>query len=164
MDMPFMKRYSKSYLARHPEKMGTDLEATRKACEKFRDVPTSVINFVEGTRFSEDKKSRRGSTFESLLPPRAGGIALALSSMGDMLDGILDITIVYPYGAPKFWDMMCGDFEQIIVDIEKRPVTENLYTGDYENDREFRKEFHQWLTDIWHEKDRKIGSIKAGLA
>jgi len=56
MDMPFMRRYSKSYLAKHPEKKGKDLESTRKACQKFRDTPTSVINFVEGTRFTEEKK------------------------------------------------------------------------------------------------------------
>lgn len=164
MDMPFMKRYSKSYLARHPEKMGKDLEATRRACMKFRDAPTSVINFVEGTRFSEEKKNKRGSTFESLLPPRAGGVALALSSMGDMFDAILDVTIVYPDRPVEFWDMMCGDFEHVVIDIEKRPITASLYVGDYENDREFRKRFHQWLTEIWQEKDRKIGSIKAGLA
>ena len=59
LDMPFMKRYSKSYLARHPEKKGKDFEATRRACEKFRATPTSVINFVEGTRFTEAKKKKR---------------------------------------------------------------------------------------------------------
>jgi 1-acyl-sn-glycerol-3-phosphate acyltransferase len=61
LDMPFMKRHSPSYLARHPEKKGGDLEATRKACEKFRHTPTSVINFVEGTRFSEAKRVARTS-------------------------------------------------------------------------------------------------------
>ncbi len=53
LDMPFMQRYSASYLTKHPEKRGKDTEATRKSCEKFRDSPTSVINFIEGTRFSE---------------------------------------------------------------------------------------------------------------
>ena len=145
MDMPFMKRYSKSYLAKYPEKKGKDLEATRRACEKFRDTPTSVINFIEGTRFTEEKKAKRGSDFENLLPPRAGGVALALTSMGDMFDVILDVTIVYPRGVPDFWAMMCGDFEHVVIDIVGRPVDEWLYKGDYQNDREFRKDFHQWL-------------------
>ena len=35
LDFPFMKRYSKAYLARHPEKRGKDLETTRRACAKF---------------------------------------------------------------------------------------------------------------------------------
>lgn len=160
MDMPFMKRYSKSYLAKHPEKKGKDLEATRKACEKFRDTPTSVINFIEGTRFTEEKKAKRGSTFENLLPPRAGGVALALTSMGDMFDAILDVTIVYPNGAADFWGMMCGEFDHIVIDIVRRPVDKWLYEGDYQNDREFRRNFHQWLTQIWEEKDKKINELR----
>ncbi len=161
MDMPFMKRYSKSYLAKHPEKKGEDLEATRIACQKFRDTPTSVINFVEGTRFTEEKKARRASTFEHLLPPRAGGVALALSSMGDMFDAILDVTIVYPRGPAQFWAMICGEFEHVIVDIVRRPIEPKIYRGDYQNDRQFRSYFHQWLTRIWEEKDQKISQIKS---
>ena len=160
MDMPFMKRYSKSYLVKHPEKKGRDLEATRNACQKFRDTPTSVINFVEGTRFTDEKRESRGSAYEHLLTPRAGGVALALSSMGDMFDAILDITIVYPKGPIQFWAMMCGEFEHVIIDIEKRPVEEWLYKGNYESDREFRKQFHQWLMKIWEAKDRKLAAMK----
>ena len=160
MDMPFMKRYSKSYLAAHPEKKGKDLESTRRACEKFRDTPTSVINFVEGTRYSEEKKQRRASTFENLLPPRAGGIALAMASMGDMFDAILDVTIVYPSGAAQFWAMVCGEFDHVIVDIKKRPVEAWLLDGDYQEDREYRRQFHQWLTRMWEEKDQLITELR----
>jgi len=160
MDMPFMKRYSKSYLARHPEKKGKDLEATRKACQKFLDTPTSVINFVEGTRFTEEKKIKRASTYNNLLPPRAGGVALALSSMGEMFDAILDVTIVYPGKDADFWGMMCGELDRVTIDVVRRPVDAWLYQGDYQNDREFRKRFHQWLATIWEEKDKKIDALK----
>jgi 1-acyl-sn-glycerol-3-phosphate acyltransferase len=160
MDMPFMKRYSKSYLAKHPENKGKDLEATRQACEKFRDTPTSVINFIEGTRFTEEKKAKRGSSFDNLLPPRAGGVALALSSMGEMFDAILDVTIVYPGGAASFWGMMCGELQHVIIDVAHRPVDAWLYKGDYQNDREFRRDFHQWLTQLWEEKDQKINDLR----
>lgn len=162
MDMPFMKRYSKSYLAKHPDKKGQDLEATRKSCEKFLDTPTSVINFVEGTRFTQEKRKKRASQFENLLPPRAGGVALALTSMGGMLNAIVDITIVYPTGPANFWDMMCGEFDQVIVDIAKRPVDDWIVAGDYQNDREFRSKFHKWLTQVWQEKDEKIGALSGG--
>ena len=161
MDMPFMKRYSKSYLAKHPQKKGKDLEATKHACEKFRDTPTSVINFIEGTRFTEEKRVKRGSGFDNLLPPRAGGVALALTSMGEMFDAILDITIVYPKGVTNFWGMMCGEFESVVIDIVRRPVDQRLYQGDYQNDREFRRNFHQWLTQIWEDKDRKIDELRS---
>ncbi|MDH3440949.1 MAG: acyltransferase [Gammaproteobacteria bacterium] len=164
MDMPFMKRYSKSYLAAHPEKKGRDLEATRRACVKFRDAPTTVINFVEGTRFTEEKRTALGSPYDHLLKPKAGGVALAMTSMGEMFDAILDVTIVYPDGPIAFWDMVCGEFGHVIIDIEKRPVEEWLCKGDYENDREFRKRFHQWLANCWEEKDEKIGRVKSASA
>ncbi|MDH3931760.1 MAG: acetyltransferase, partial [Chromatiales bacterium] len=56
MDMPFMRRFSREYLAKHPEMKGKDLEATRQACEKFERIPTSIINFVEGTRVTPAKQ------------------------------------------------------------------------------------------------------------
>lgn len=161
MDMPFMQRHSKSYLQKHPEEKGKDLEATRKACEKFRDTPTSVINFLEGTRFSEEKRAKRKSSFQHLLPPRAGGVALAITSMGSMFDAILDVTIVYPKGVIEFWDMICGQFQHVVVDIRQRPVDAWMLAGDYANDRDFRREFHQWLTQVWEEKDTRIESIQA---
>ncbi|MGH8195086.1 MAG: acyltransferase [Woeseiaceae bacterium] len=160
LEMPFMQRHSKSYLAKHPEKKGQDLQATRAACEKFRETPTSVINFVEGTRFSEEKKAKRDSSFEHLLPPRAGGVALTLASMGAMFNAILDVTIVYPGGTAKFWDMCRGELRHVVIDIVQRPVTEWMLNGSYENDREYRSTFHRWLTGIWTEKDAKIASLR----
>jgi 1-acyl-sn-glycerol-3-phosphate acyltransferase len=138
-----------------------DLEITRKACQKFRDTPTTVINFIEGTRFSEEKKVRRASQFEYLLPPRAGGIALALSAMGEMLNVMLDVTIVYPNGPPKFWALFCGEFDYAIIDVRQRPIETWMTSGDYANDREFRARFHQWLTGVWQEKDQRIASLRA---
>lgn len=161
MDMPFMKRYSKSYLAKHPHKKGKDLEVTRKACEKFRNTPTSVINFIEGTRFTQEKKIRRASPYDNLLPPRAGGLALALETMGPMFDSILDVTIVYPNGPPEFWAMCYGELDRVIIEIKKRPVEPWILYGDYERDRQFRRDFHRWLTQLWREKDERINSLRA---
>lgn len=163
LDMPFMERHSKSYLARHPEKKGSDLLATRAACEKFRYTPTSVINFLEGTRFSEAKRKRRGSPYRNLLNPRAGGIALALSSMGDMFDSIVDVTLVYGSPVPKFWDLVCGKLDRVIVDIRCRPVEQWTTVGDYIGDREFRRRFHSWLAGIWAEKDDRIDALRAEM-
>ncbi len=164
LDMPFMKRYSPSYLARHPEKKGGDLEATRKACEKFRHTPTSVINFVEGTRFSEAKRAARNSPYQHLLLPRAGGIAVALSAMGEVFDAILDVTLVYADGPPKFWDMICGDRVNVTLDVRVLPIDRELVAGDYQNDREFRRYVHRWLGGLWQEKDARIAEIKGRVA
>lgn len=159
LDMPFMKRYSKTYLAKYPHKKGKDLEATRKACEKFRETPTTVINFIEGTRFSEQKRADRGSPYQHLLPPRAGGVALTMASMGELFESILDVTLVYPDGAAKFWQMCCGEHVRVIVDVRSRPIDARLVCRDYEGDQEFRREFHRWLADIWAEKDDRIASL-----
>ncbi len=59
LDMPFMRRYSRSYLIRHPERRGKDVETTRRSCEKFRAHPTTIVNFVEGSRFTEEKSAKR---------------------------------------------------------------------------------------------------------
>ncbi len=156
MDMPFMKRYSPSYLAKHPEKKGKDLEITRKACEKFRHIPTSVINFIEGTRFSEEKRVKRESPYRHLMPPRAGGIAIALSSMGELFEAVLDVTLYYPDGAPSFWAMCCGDRVRVVANVARVPVDASLAAGDYGTNREFRREVHQWISEIWRQKDIRL--------
>ncbi|WP_043764106.1 acetyltransferase, partial [Aeromonas taiwanensis] len=66
LDMPFMRRYSREFLLRNPHLRGKDIETTRNACEKFRHIPTTVINFVEGTRFTEAKRDASRSRFRHL--------------------------------------------------------------------------------------------------
>ena len=59
LDFPFLKRYSRQFLEKHPELQGKDMEATRKYCEKFKSFPISVMNFIEGTRFDFQKHKKR---------------------------------------------------------------------------------------------------------
>lgn len=61
LDFPFMKRHSADYLARHPEARDQDWETTRRICARFRDTPTTLLNFLEGTRFRPDKQARQQS-------------------------------------------------------------------------------------------------------
>ncbi len=159
MDMPFMKRYSPSYLAKHPEKKGADLEATRRACRKFTHTPTSVINFVEGTRFTEEKRIKRDSPYRHLLTARAGGVAIALSSMGELFDAVLDVTLYYPDGPRDFWAMCCGERINVVATVERLPVESRLVAGDYAMDREFRREVHRWISELWQRKDRHLEDL-----
>lgn len=161
LDMPFMKRYSPSYLAKNPHMKGKDLETTRRACEKFHATPTSVLNFIEGTRFSEEKRASRKSPYKNLLAPRAGGLAMAMSSMGELFNSVVDATIVYPDGPVRFWDMCCGTPARARVSVREFPVEDWLLQGDYSNDREFRKRLHLWLGDIWLSKDATITRMQA---
>lgn len=163
MDMPFMKRYSAAYLARNPDMKGRDFETTREACEKFRDTPTTVINFIEGTRFSIEKRDRHKAPYRHLLRPRAGGFAVAMTSMGDMFGAVLDVTLIYPGGPAKFWDLCCGRHIEVLVDVRQRPVEDWLTEGDYENDRQWRRRVQEWLGEVWQEKDKLIQRTLEGL-
>ncbi len=163
LDFPFMKRYSKKFLAANPHLAGKDLESTKKACEKFKHIPVSIMNFVEGTRFTPEKHSRQNSAFYRLLTPKAGGIAFVLGAMGDYLHNIINVTIVYPGRIPSFWDFISGRVNKVIVDIEVSPVHPDL-VGDYFGDPEFRQGFCSWLNRHWQEKDEKIRFLNGDTA
>ena len=162
LDFPFMKRYSKEYLAKHPEMKGKDLDTTRAACEKFKDMPTSVMNFLEGTRFTQKKHDETGSPFKHLLKPKAGGMAFAMSAMGDQFQSILDVTINYPDGIPTFWDFMQGKMPRCNVIVEEKPIPAELINGDYETDDSYRLHFQQWVQKLWEEKDARLEALRNG--
>jgi 1-acyl-sn-glycerol-3-phosphate acyltransferase len=161
LDMPFMKRYSRAELERHPELRGTDLATTRRACERFRDIPTSVINFVEGTRYTAAKQAASGSPYRHLLPPRAGGVAFVLGAMGSILNQILDVTIAYPAGVGGFWDLCAGRVRHIVIEVERRPIEPWLAAGDYAADAGFRARFQEWLATLWARKDARLAALLA---
>lgn len=93
LDYPFMKRYSAELLRKKPHLKGRDIKATRKACAKFKDRPASIMNFVEGTRFTSEKHAAQHSPYRHLLMPRSGGISYVLSAMGENMRKVIDVTI-----------------------------------------------------------------------
>ena len=159
LDYPFMKRYSKEFLAKHPELKGKDLETTRKACEKFKHTPVSIMNFLEGTRFTKQKHDRQQSPYQHLLKPKAAGIAYALNIMGERIDTLIDVTIHYPDDRPSFWEFMCGKSKHIDIHIQTRPIPAEFNRGDYENDEVFRKNFQTWINQLWQDKDKLLGEM-----
>lgn len=160
LDFPFMRRYSRAELARRPELKGRDLEATRKACERFRQIPVSVMNFVEGTRFTAAKHAAGGAALKHLLPPRAGGVAYVMQAMGDAIDTLVDITIDYPDGAPTMIDLLCGRVRQVRVRVQASPIPAELRSGDYENDAGYRTRFQTWVNALWQAKDAELGTMR----
>ena len=160
LDFPFMKRYSKEFLKKFPEKAGEDIKETRAACEKFSKVPTSVMNFLEGTRFEEHKHKTQQSPYRYLLKPKTGGIAFTIQALGDKFSALTNVTIVYPNHVPTFWDMMCGRFNDILVDIKEEAIPPHFSKGNYEEDPQFKKEIQEWVSQIWLEKDKKIHAMQ----
>lgn len=158
LDFPFMKRYTPAEVAKNPQLKGKDIEITKKACAKYRHIPVSVMNFVEGTRFTEEKHDRQKSPFRNLLKPKSGGIGFVFSTMGEQLSSILNVTIAYPEGPYSFWQFLMGEVKDIRVHVEELPVTEDLI-GDYVDDPLYREHFQQWLNSIWERKDDRIDEL-----
>jgi 1-acyl-sn-glycerol-3-phosphate acyltransferase len=161
LDFPFMKRYSREYLKKHPERQGKDLATTRKACEKFKFTPVSVMNFLEGTRFTPEKHARQKSPHNYLLRPKAGGIAYVLAAMHEQIKTMLNITIVYPDGIPSAWDFLAGRVHRIVMYVEKFEIPRHFLQGDYQSDPFFREQFQTWVRELWEEKDVVIEEMLA---
>lgn len=161
LDFPFMRRYSREYLERHPEKRGTDLAITRRACEKFRGLPVAVMNFVEGTRFRADKHARQRSPYRHLLKPRAGGAAFVLNAMDGAIRTLLDVTIVYTPHRAGFGDLFSGKVRRVTIRVVQRQVPERFLSGDYQEDAAWRENFQAWVRQLWHEKDQCIETLIA---
>lgn len=158
LDMPFMKRYSKQFLAKKPHLKGKDMESTRKACSKAKLAPTTIVNFAEGSRFTEHKQQQTKSPYQYLLPPKSGGIALSLASMGSTFNKILDVTIIYPDNPDSpFKDLLQGKLKRIVIRVDTIEITTELQ-GDYENDATFKNSFQQWVTSLWQRKDQRIAT------
>jgi 1-acyl-sn-glycerol-3-phosphate acyltransferase len=161
LDFPFMRRHSDKVLRKHPEKRLEDLETARRACAKFALLPTSVMNFVEGTRFTPDKHAAQRSPYRHLLKPKAGALGLSLNALGDRFDSLLDVTIVYPDGAPTFWQFLRGDMKRVVVRVDRHAIPAEFCTGDYVGDSKMRKRVQAWLHELWQRKDQRIDELLA---
>lgn len=157
LDMPFMQRYTRAYLEKHPEKRGKDLETTKASCEKFRTVPTTVINFVEGTRFTEQKHLAKQSPYQHLLPPKAGGVSFTMGAMGHLFTNVLDISLLYPENKKHpMMAMLSGTMTKIIIDVNVTPVPE---TQVVESGPTAREQIQKWLNNLWKNKDSTIANL-----
>jgi 1-acyl-sn-glycerol-3-phosphate acyltransferase len=147
MDFPFMSRRSQR----------ADLETTRRFCSRFHARPVTVVNFAEGTRFSEEKRLQRGAQYRHLLRPKSAGLAYTLHAMGEQFAGIIDVTIAYrPSKHPYVWSFLTGEQTGLSIHIDVLPVPQDLLAGDYQNDPAFRERFQAWVNQLWRGKDARL--------
>lgn len=163
LGFPLLKRYPRELLERRPELRGHDRETARQACRRATATPTTLVNFLEGTRLTPAKQARQHSPFRHLLLPRAGGVALVVGTLGEQLTAIIDLTIVYPAGRPTFWDFLCGRMPRVAVRVREVSVPAELGAGDYETDADCREGFQRWVMALWQEKDAWIDAKLRGL-
>ena len=156
LDFPFMKRHSRAALERRPKLRNQDRQATRRACKRFRGIPVSIMNFVEGTRFRPEKHARQASPYRHLLRPKSSGVALVLETMGEALRSVLDVCIVYPQGQTSMLQLMMDRITDIHVIVREYPIPEELRVRHCEDEREYRARVQQWLNTLWSKKNMLI--------
>lgn len=149
LGFPYVYRYGREKLAANPALAERDRQATLNAAAGFKERPTAVLSFLEGTRFTAAKHQAQGSPFTRLLRPKAGGLGYVGDALGERLAGVVDVTIQYPAAPPSFWDFLCGRCPKVDVRIENLGVPTAL-TG---NDRAALKD---WVDALWLAKDRRL--------
>jgi len=161
MGMPFMKRVSRAQLAKNPKLKGLDVERTKHSCRNFRHYPTTIVNFVEGTRFTPAKHNLQQSPFKHLLKPKAGGIAFALEVLANQFDAMLNTNLVYSGKTDHVCrNLLKGELDSIYISIDVTPINDNMQ-GSYQSDDVFKVNFQHYVNELWVAKDQQLADIYA---
>lgn len=161
LDMPFMRRYDAKQIVKNPELRGRDLSETRRACAKYRNIPITVVNFMEGTRYNPRKQAQQESPFAHLLKPRASGTGFVLNAMGKQFDGIIDLSIVYPGAVePSVVNIALGRIPEVRTYARRIDIPVQFTEGDLRDDYGQRRAFHEWINQMWLDKDARITELK----
>ena len=165
LDFPMMRRHSKEAMAKNPALKGQDIEEAKRACALLKDKPFTLLNYLEGTRFTQAKHEQQKSPYTHLLKPRAGGLSLAINALGSEIDGLLDMTIVYPDGVPTYSDLWKGNIKRLGVDVRYLDIPAELFAGikrgGYENDEQVKAQMFAWIEQVWRDKDQRISAMLA---
>ena len=147
LDFPFLRRQANA------TGMEKDLRAARKACERFRDLPVSLVSFVEGTRFSEAKHKVQRSPYRHLLKPKLGAFGMSLATLGDRFDMLIDVTIAYPQGVPSLWDLMAGKVKNVAISVRVLEIPGTLTDAATIGRKDWHVGLGGWMRSLWREKD-----------
>ena len=164
LNFPSMKRYSKETLNKHPELSGKDLETTKRSSEKLLGQPVTMLIYAEGTRFTPEKHRKANSPYKNLLKPRAGGVHTVLSSLGDELTSILNVTLVYPgHTSPSLLDFLLGKIPKVIIRIEALRLGENEVPSiETIKSKAGSLAVRTFLNNTWEVKDKVISKLHSG--
>ena len=156
LGFPYVKRVTKDQIRANPELRHADRDNTLAACEGFKNHPTTVLNFVEGTRRTAEKLNRQNGEYKHLLRPKIGGLGYVIEGMDDYLSELLDVTIIYPSGVPTFWEFLQGKCPNVIIEVTPHKIPHNIYQEDAANRR---AALAQWIKELWQRKDQHIDDV-----
>jgi len=160
LEFPFMRRYTPEYLEKHPEKRGTDLMTTRKACQRYRNFPVAILNFLEGTRLTAEKHAASKSPYRHLLPPRIGGIGFVLAALGEQLDAIYDVTLAYPPDNDiTMGRFVAGRVPRIVIRARRVTPPPHVFDPAVTHPGPERDALKVWIEGMWREKDALLEEL-----
>ena len=148
LDFPYVRRHGSERLRANPALREQDQRTVSEVCAVIRERPTSVLNFLEGTRFTPAKRQAQDSPYRTLLRPKVGGLMFVRDGLADQLRAVVDTTIHYPGGAPGFWHFLCGRCPRCVVHTRALPPPQ----GD-------RDALRKWVDALWAEKDAHLQSV-----
>jgi len=163
LDFPYVRRISRAQIEANPALLEVDRQAIRSACDKFRNHPTTALNFLEGTRFTAEKHAAQDiARFQHLLNPKTGGVTQVLAALSDRLDRVVNVTIDYPEGVPSFWDFMQGHCSRVTMHIACLDIPAAIL--DEADEAARRTAVSDWVESLWREKDARLGAVRGSEA
>ena len=156
LGFPYVKRVSKAQIKANPNLRNADRDNIAEACKGFKNHPTSILNFLEGTRRTSAKQLNQSSDYKNLLRPKIGGIEYVIKDMGDYLHKLIDVTIVYPDGTPTFWQFVKGECRSVKFVVSHYDIPKQVLV---DNDIERRSSLSGWIKTIWMQKDQQISEM-----
>jgi 1-acyl-sn-glycerol-3-phosphate acyltransferase len=139
-----------------------DADSIRRVFGKYvqERIPISLVSFLEGTRRTPAKQARAVAFAEKrglepprhTLVPRTKGFLATLDGLGDHLDAVYDMTIVYPDGVPSLLDCFMMRVPRVDVYFRRFPMSV------VPNGRDARD---AWVRALFREKDALVGGFSA---
>ncbi|MCE2425318.1 MAG: 1-acyl-sn-glycerol-3-phosphate acyltransferase [Pseudomonadales bacterium] len=139
-DFPILRRRSRG-LESDADRRADDRRRVRAACAVLSRSPAAMLSFVEGTRFTEQRRQRVRSPYRRLMPTRPGGFSTLLQALGSLGPAIVDVTIIYPRDV-SFWEFLGGAGGEIRILAERFPIHTVAQRGG-----------PAWLDARWRRKD-----------
>ncbi len=157
LGFPYVRRLPAHRIAADPSLAELDRQATLDACSGFRDHPTTVLSFLEGTRFTAAKHAAQAARFRCLLNPKLGGVSYVMDAMRDRIHRILDVTIVYRGDVPSFRALLEGRCRDVDVQVHCREMPASVNAA--RDAAEMRECLRPWIESLWQDKDRHLTEL-----
>lgn len=157
LGFPMVRRLAPEQLAADPRLAGLDRQATLDACARFRQYPSTVLSFLEGSRFTPRKRAAQPARFRHLLNPKLGGVSYVVDALKDRIHKVLDVTIVYRGPVPSFWELLQGRCRDVDVVIRCLDLPAEVRTT--RDAAEARAVLRPWIEALWREKDAQLADL-----